>query len=168
MGLDMYLYTKRYTSEYSEKEFNSKLRELFPEVPVTNNLNSIEVSLEIGYWRKANHIHKWFVDNVQEGEDDCNDYYVSRENLHRLKKACVETLAYLDTLEKVTSDKHPEYYYFKAVCQDGVKLPTQPGFFFGSTDYDKWYYQDCLDTIEIIDKCLTLPDRYNFSYHSSW
>lgn len=26
---------------------------------------------EIGYWRKANHIHKWFVDCVQDGEDDC-------------------------------------------------------------------------------------------------
>lgn len=25
---------------------------------------------EIGYWRKANHIHKWFVDKVQGGDDD--------------------------------------------------------------------------------------------------
>ena len=26
---------------------------------------------EVGYWRKANAIHKWFVDNVQDGNDDC-------------------------------------------------------------------------------------------------
>ena len=26
---------------------------------------------QVGYWRKANQIHNWFVENVQDGEDDC-------------------------------------------------------------------------------------------------
>ena len=28
---------------------------------------------QIASWRKANAIHKWFVDNVQDGVDDCGD-----------------------------------------------------------------------------------------------
>ena len=39
---------------------------------------------EAGYWRKANAIHGWFVDNVQDGMDDCKEYYVSREKLKEL------------------------------------------------------------------------------------
>lgn len=30
-----------------------------------------EITEEVGYWRKANAIHGWFVDNVQKGNDDC-------------------------------------------------------------------------------------------------
>ena len=36
---------------------------------------------EVAYWRKANAIHKWFVDNVQKGKDDCKEYRVTRRNL---------------------------------------------------------------------------------------
>ena len=36
---------------------------------------------EVGYWRKANQIHKWFVDNVQDGVDDCGEYKVTKEQL---------------------------------------------------------------------------------------
>lgn len=36
---------------------------------------------QVGYWRKANAIHKWFVDNIQDGEDDCGYYEVAPEYL---------------------------------------------------------------------------------------
>ena len=35
-----------------------------------------------------------------------------------------------------------------------VTLPTTAGFFFGSTDYDEWYYKDCEDAIEQFTKLL--------------
>lgn len=44
----------------------------------------------VGYWRKANQIHKWFVDNVQDGNDDCKPYYVSTEDLEKLLNICKE------------------------------------------------------------------------------
>jgi hypothetical protein len=47
-------------------------------------------------------------------------------------------------------------------------LPTWDGFFFGNTDYNEWYYNDVVDTIKIIEKALTLDDKWNFYYHSSW
>jgi hypothetical protein len=43
-----------------------------------------EVIEEVMYWRKANQIHKWFVDNVQDGVDDCKEYWVSEEKLQEL------------------------------------------------------------------------------------
>ena len=42
--------------------------------------------VKVAYWRKANAIHGWFVDNIQDGVDDQNEYYVSKEKLEELKK----------------------------------------------------------------------------------
>ena len=49
-------------------------------------------------------------------------------------------------------------------------LPTQSGFFFGSTEYDEWYYENIKDTIGILEKVLTETDfdNYQITYHSSW
>ena len=51
-----------------------------------------------------------------------------------------------------------------------VLLPTQGGFFFGSTEYDQWYYADVKDTIEIIEKVLAETDFEHeiVMYSSSW
>jgi len=43
-----------------------------------------EIVEEIGYWRKANAIHNWFVQNVQKGKDDCRAYSVSTDDLRKL------------------------------------------------------------------------------------
>jgi len=48
-------------------------------------------------------------------------------------------------------------------------LPTTSGFFFGSTEYDEWYFQDLQSTVEIIDNALSkIGDEWTFSYQSSW
>lgn len=103
---------------------------------------------EVGYWCKANHIHKWFVDNVQSGVDDCGKYLVSRENIIALRNKCIEVL--------------------ENKCDSDAILPTTSGFFFGSTEYDDGYFEDCLATIEICDKCLKSPSDETFYYQSSW
>jgi hypothetical protein len=48
---------------------------------------------EIGYWRKANQIHNWFVQNAQNGNDDCGSHYVDVEQLEELSANCKEVLA---------------------------------------------------------------------------
>lgn len=108
------------------------------------------LSEEVGYWRKANMIHKWFVDNVQNGVDDCGIYTVSKGQLEELLEIC-------RGIQNYTED--PE-----------TLLPTQPGFFFGSTEYDEWYYEDIKDTIDILEKVLaeTDFDNYRITYQSSW
>ena len=49
-------------------------------------------------------------------------------------------------------------------------LPTQDGFFFGSTEYDQWYMEDIKSTIDILTKALeeTDFDREMVVYSSSW
>jgi hypothetical protein len=105
---------------------------------------------QIASWRKANAIHKWFVDNVQDGVDDCGEYKVTKEHLIRLYNTCSDIL--ID--QKLAKSL----------------LPTQSGFFFGNTDYDTWYYNDIENTKRIIDEILEfksycLDELY---YSSSW
>lgn len=109
---------------------------------------------EIGYWRKANHIHKWFVDKVQGGEDDCEYYKVTKDNLLSLKATC----------EKVLSLKGKDEEEIKKI------LPTESGFFFGSTTYDEYYFSGVEETIKIINDVLQTTDfeKELVVYRSSW
>lgn len=130
MGLDMYLYGV--TMSFNNHDYN-----------IGGKIDGTE----IGYWRKANQIHNWFVENCQGGVDDCRDHGVYHEDLEELKKICEEILRNPKEAENL--------------------LPTQEGFFFGSTEYDDWYIQDLKDTIEIINRALSQDFDY-FLYHSSW
>jgi hypothetical protein len=112
-------------------------------------LPSIQCQVKVGYWRKANAIHDWFVQNCQDGNDDCRESYVSIEQLEELRKICQMVL-----------DNH-------ALASE--YLPTTSGFFFGSTEYDEWYFQDLQSTVEIIDNALSkIGDEWTFTYQSSW
>lgn len=145
MGLDMYLNAKRYLW-HSEDELAKKIADNFPEI---GDKRVKEISVEAAYWRKANSIHKWFVDNVQNGTDDCGNYEVSKEHLEAL----------LALVEEVLANRK----------QASNKLPTASGFFFGKTDYDEWYFSDLESTRDMIKDCL--DDKWKgwfFEYHSSW
>jgi hypothetical protein len=149
MGLDMYLTAKRYVSEYNEpdKVISTEIMRHFPELTESQTVQ--EISVRVGYWRKANAIHRWFVHHVQEGKDNCGNYYVSRDQLTELRDVCVRVRDWPGGLA-------------------AEQLPTTNGFFFGGTDYDEYYMQDVNRTIRIIDECLQLPDSWDFEYHSSW
>jgi hypothetical protein len=150
MGLDMYLTAKRYVSDYNPKDqvISTEIMQHFPELEADQTIQ--EVSVRVGYWRKANAIHKWFVDNVQDGTDDCGNYFVSQEALEELKALC----------ERVLGFRH------LAVEQ----LPTTEGFFFGNTDYDEWYFASVEQTLKIVDRALKLKATtdWDIEYHSSW
>jgi len=115
---------------------------------VATDIYGVHVEVTCAYWRKANQIHKWFVDNVQGGNDNCGEYYVSNEKLNQLRETCRQAL----------------------FAKDPSLLPPQVGFFFGSYDIDEWYWQDIKDTIKKIDRVLALPDmsKLSFYYTSSW
>jgi hypothetical protein len=187
MGLDMYLKaTKFFWTDEQDKELNEKgkaekekllvIKKLFPEMK-EHRLDYI--IFEVGYWRKANQIHKWFVDNVQDGKDDCREYDVSREDLEKLKKICEKVIKETKLIEGVvengyTFEKGKKISHMEAgkVIENpevaAELLPTGGGFFFGGTDYNEWYLDDIKETVKIIERCLKLPDEWDFSYHSSW
>jgi hypothetical protein len=115
------------------------------------------IELEFMYWRKANAIHRWFVENVQDGVDDCREYYVDPEKLKDL---------YRDLTKAILS-------------QDANVLPTSNGFFFGSTEADQYYWGELQRTVEqlkiLIDEWKKpyneqdpLIRNSDFYYSSSW
>lgn len=154
MGLDQYLYAKRYISNAewrpeAERELFSKLVELANVGDfMDNELPSAYVDVKVAYWRKQNAIHNWFVQECQNGEDDCQTVYVGREKLEELRDLCRKALAE----PTLASDL----------------LPTSNGFFFGTTDYDKWYWEGLTYTANTIDKLLTMSNDWDFEYSSSW
>jgi hypothetical protein len=144
MGLDMYLNAKRFLWS-SEVELSKQISNAFPEL---GERRVKEVTVEAIYWRKSNMIHKWFVDNVQGGTDDCGNYHVSREDLEVLRQLILEAL-----------DK-----------KDATLLPPTAGFFFGSDKVDEWYWDDLRRTEADIVYALRDFDEtgWSFEYHSSW
>jgi len=152
----MYLHAKRYVSGWSHEKDTSEyqtLRSMYPQVDVSDGSPSIEIVFTVGYWRKANAIHAWFVKEVQNGEDNCKPYYVGSDDLLKLKEAC--------QLEMLIP---------AGEGGAGVLEPTS-GFFFGNAERDEWYYDNLKETIEIVDKCLALGTdghRWSFEYQSSW
>ena len=150
MGLDMYLSKKTYIgAEY-------KHRNVKGEINITIAGNKIPIRLErvsyieerVAYWRKANHIHLWFVKNVQNGTDDCGSYSVTHESIKKLLKECEEV--------KLNKNVSAEI------------LPTSSGFFFGSTDYDEYYMKGIDYTIEVCEAILMLGIDEELYYSSSW
>ena len=154
MGLDMYLSGKRYMSKYfdpADAERIAKVNEVFGiEGEEDGDFGAQEVTFRVSYWRKANAIHKWFVDKCQDGVDECQETWVTREQLQELADTCRAVIA--DT------------------SKAGELLPPSAGFFFGSTDVDEWYLQDLEFTAGRMDKILNDPSLkgMEFYYQSSW
>lgn len=186
MGLDMYLYAKKYIGgwDHSDEKDRAKFAKLgkLTGITPTSDSPSFYITATVGYWRKANAIHKWFVDVVQKGKDDCGTYSVSREQLAALKELCEKAIAaggekpgLVTTGTTFAPGKLPKVTRVEGTVVKNKKavaalLPTTSGFFFGSTDYDEWYIQDLKDTITIIDNCLTNTalEGSDFEYYSSW
>jgi hypothetical protein len=160
MGLDQYLTKRNYVKNWGftpeEQTYRITVQRGDGGDETTIKPTRIRYILEeIGYWRKANHIHKWFVDNVQDGNDNCGEYFISDDQLEELLTLC------------------------KRVVEDPTLgeelLPTRNGFFFGGTEYDEYYLQTIQQTIDIIEPLLDelklasemeeYPEVY---YSSSW
>jgi len=157
MGLDMYLRKRIYIGanyEHNNVKGEINITKGEENKPVKINLNKVTYIIEdAGYWRKANQIHKWMVENVQNDEDDCKEYYVSDDKLEELLSLCKQVKANHTLAKKL--------------------LPTQDGFFFGDTEYGEYYFQDIDDTIKIIEDIFSEKEEngyYPFEvyYQSSW
>ena len=137
---------------------------------------------QVGYWRKANAIHDWFVKHVQDGEDDCKYHQeVTKGVLEDLLFTCAKVLASCEMVQGqiqrgviyTRGETRVEYTDGKYVKDTRVAeelLPTTDGFFFGSTSYDEYYVRDLEKTIDIITKVLETTDfeKEMLYYVSSW
>lgn len=152
MGLDMTLYRKTCVGppEWGDATIELKAKDSARDKELRKRARF--VIEEVSYWRKANAIHGWFIDNCATGVDECQPIRVEREHLEGL----------LRVLKEVEADhsKAPEL------------LPTRRGFFFGGYDYDDYYWEYVQRTIGIIEKELNDTEHEMFcvewEYDASW
>lgn len=171
MGLDMYLsirkeeYVSKYTKSKNLKlELPKVIKELGPNLPEVDAVFRT-TDYRVGYWRKANEIHNWFLekcgprDDTGEVIDDCRDIHIDTESLEKLLEDCKQVLNDHSLAPTV--------------------LPTQSGFFFGSTEYDEYYFEDLQDTIKILEPVIEFMHNveakkatdgiyYSVIYCASW
>ena len=92
-------------------------------------------------WRKANQIRGWFVDKgIIQDDDNCVQRPVTQQDINDLVDDCKTVLADHSKAEEL--------------------LPPTSGFFFGSEEFDKWYYEDLQMTVEKLEPLKEKDDHY--------
>ena len=107
---------------------------------------------EIGYFRKVNFLVSFF-----NYEENCELKEITYEEVKWLKTACETVLdAYTDSEGWRNREDADAYDYEDEPWEDVADsyLPTQEGFFFGSTDYDEYYISDVREVKEWCEKVL--------------
>lgn len=188
MGLDMYaarkVHVKQWDRQSPDERYTVQVARGDKPVPGIQSDRISVIEEDVMYWRKANHIHAWFVDNVQGGEDDQREYCVRWDQLNELMLVCrrvIEASKLVDgTVDggTVYSKEHPnglmQRIAGKVIQDDAVArelLPTRSGFFFGNTEYDEYYLDNVMQTHDwaasmLADYADGVPgDIY---YSSSW
>lgn len=159
MGLDMYLYIKKKSENIcsADKEWGE----------------------ENAYWRKANQIHKYLCDNGEVIREDI-EYIVSKQVLVNLLEICkkIKEKAVLKEGQLFIGYKwengqqipmHRNGKYIENSEEIEAMLPTQSGFFFGSTAYDEFYMEDIEETIRKLEPIINdLKDDEETLYYASW
>lgn len=188
MGLDMYLekrtYVKRWDHQKDEEQFKVSVQRggrPFSDIKRERVKGIVE---ELMYWRKANHIHAWFVDHCGNGNDDQLEAYVSKENLQELLETCEKVInasklikgkvynGVTWTKEKGRVENWIDGRVIENPSMAQELLPTRSGFFFGCTDYDEYYLKDVIETRDMLKKELEMPKTegawYDYHYIASW
>jgi len=128
MGLDMYLTKDTYIGAYFEhRKVKAKIEITIDGEKVEINPADIETITErVGYWRKAHHLHQMFVDIVQDGVDECQKSYISRDKMIEMRDACIDYIdnesgneyeiedveLFIKIIEPIITDENfPSIYY---------------------------------------------------------
>lgn len=166
MGLDMYLesHQKETYDLYSESiSFMQKIlnyrhkdsKEVFVDDDEwAKAKDSVDALIDhkqeqIAYWRKANQIRGWFSELLGEESNGVCKGKVSKENIESLLNTCKQVLEDHSLAEKL--------------------LPVTEGFFFGSYEYDEYYFEQIKETIEICERVLKEFDfDTNYLIYDEW
>lgn len=165
MGLDMYLHInkdvprvdyQRNAEGMIDSTERPEFHALVDSLGVSHLLeeggyHSLHISVPVGYWRKANQIHGWIINNIANGVDNCQEIWLAPEKMKELLDICKEAKAGGAEVAKEV-------------------LPPQAGFFFGDYEIDEWYWGQVDYTINLFEKILADKDISvdGCYYQASW
>jgi len=149
MGLDMYLIKKTCVRKWDyipdEKQWNIVITRGGKPYTSIKPEKIQYIEEEIMYWRKADHIHSWFVKNIQDGEDNCREYHVTKEDLKILLEDC--------------------YAVYNDPSDASLILPV----YWQYDQYDQYYFDQIKITIKTIETILEeWNEEADIYYRSSW
>lgn len=152
MGLDIYFEKRRKDADcdafkavaekrgaiYSLPEEEFKKPENQEELQILDKqFEELDPRKQIAYFRKVNFLVAFF-----NYEEDCSYLEISKEQVEDLIERCKTILRARKNKEERAKEL----------------LPTESGFFFGSTEYDDWYYEDVKDVRKKFTEILETTD----------
>lgn len=169
----MTIKTVRTRGRYSWAYYNEAGKRIKKD-EISNHLHA-----EFMYWRKFNALHNWFVENYEGGnEDDCRTHEVSIDKIRSLVKVLEKIVSKLPrNIYKLfdTDWKKADEICAKVVADNkglfDELFPTITGFFFGSTEYDAFYFWDVYRTLRKFKRLIKMYDKgevYKVEYCASW
>lgn len=160
MGLDMYLEREHYIGGQYQHVGASGVIRIETKHNKTLELDPTKVASineHVGYWRKANAIHNFFVEKAQDGRDECQRSYVPNKLLIELRNTCKVIL-------RAKVEHGMESEEVGTLVQ--TLLPPTSGFFFGSTNIDEYYFQNLEHTLDVLKD--VKENEGDYYYQASW
>jgi hypothetical protein len=95
------------------------------------------VEENLAYFRKVNFLVGFFENYFDKEIENCENFKITKKSVEELKTRCEKVLANHKLAEEL--------------------LPTREGFFFGSLNYDEYYFED---VAQVLDTCkeVLLPE----------
>lgn len=150
MGLDMYLYLEKYESKFEDDEdfYPSEFAKLRKDVAKRNFLSKV-TSYQVGYWRQARAIHKWFVSQTDVVLFNGDKIYISIEQLEDLLDRCNKILSNHDMAKELL----PLY------------VPAH-----GGVEFDEHYFYELQYTKELLEEVIEIAKKgdYEICYGADW
>lgn len=183
MGLDMYLEKKTYVKnwDFMKPEERHTIGIIGPEAKKIKPERISYITEQVMKWRKANHIHGWFIRNCADGDESRTRMYVSSGKISALLAACNEVIAGSELVSGKVSNgtvydkenpkgkmQFEEGKIIKDTTVADRVLPTQSGFFFGSTEYNEWYLKDVIATRDRLNELRAEDVDADYEYRASW
>lgn len=98
---------------------------------------------QVMYWRKSNAIHRWFTQDAK--EDNTTEFSKNIEDIKRLQGMCANSFN-----------------------KKEIVLETSSGFFWGSTSYDDWYWEDIKETAESLENVINDHEEGDEYVYYAW
>lgn len=152
MVLDIYLIQKYYIgANYEHRKITGSIDLSERGKKLSIDFKKVRyIDCEVIHMESALMIHDWFVEQIQDGEDDCKQYYVDREKIKELLDICNRVIENRDLADEL--------------------LPTRKAFYYENGRYNEAYFYDLERFVGMLNELDLEGEDLSFEYYyeSAW